>query len=704
MYEKIKGGSTFKCQEGTPREVTVFLPPVGKGFFYNLFVDFDTSEISEIKELNDVDILSSSAYDKDQVWERPRPPENYKQDRLDEMGIQAGTPDYFDPELERYREQEWNRRESGVWCMINGKAVYITGAHYMYLAHWRIDIGFPQFREPDLDYFYFLQWNIENPHSRGMIEMTKRRFGKTFRGGLFVYEYTSRNKRAYAGIQSKNAKDAQNKVFGQALVEPFQTLIDFFRPVIDEAQGLRGKNIMRFFQTSRRGKITAERILSNNEETELASWIDPRSQKVSAFDGDKLHRYLRDECFKLEDEDIYESHETIKPCVEIDGRIIGKMLYTSTVEEFNERARVANKMLWDLSSLETINEDSDIKETSTGLVQFFMPDYRTMYFDKFGYPDEKRGRKYFDDKRQQYMKTGNHKGLTSFVRKHPRTPEEAFWSSAGMCIYDEVRIRTTMQNLEPIENDIWKRGELDWIKVDGVKTGKVKWRSKANGPFRIARWPTEEEANNTYKRGGEIFPKNKTQFLVGVDPFDHDLVDMSQLGSRPSDGAAAVYMKNTPGDEDFNNNFVAYYLFRRPKATKFYEDMLKLCIYYGAEMLYESQKPGIKHFFVDQNASGLLMRYDGKKRGVVASKALIETIMEETENFLDDSCERVVFRRLLQDWLDYDPRDTQKYDLAAATGIALIGARKLMRRVVELQKRNTNGVQLVKRYKQTVLN
>jgi hypothetical protein len=703
MYKDI-GGEKFVIQAGTPREVTVHLPPIGKGLFYNLFVDFDEGEILEFEDVQDVEILSSSAIDKDQVWERPRPIKDYKKRRRLELSSMQADPEYFDPELEEYREQEWHRREYGIWFMNNGAPTYLTGAHYMYLTHWRIDIGFPKFRLPDLEYFYFIQWNIENPYSRGVIEMTKRRFGKTFRGGLFVYEYTSRNKKAYAGIQSKNGPDARNKVFGQAVIEPFQSLIDFFRPVVDESQGLRAKGNMRFFLMGKKGKLSIDDILADDEGKELASWIEPRSQKASAFDGEKLHRYLRDECFKLEEEDIYETHEILKPCVEIDGRIIGKMLYTSTVEEFNERSKIANKHLWNMSSADTIDLDSSMKETSTGLWQFFVPDYKTMFFDKYGIPHEEKAREYFDAKRAQYVRNGNNKGLVSYIRKHPRTPEEAFWSSAGMCVYDEIRLRTTMQNLEPVEDDIVVRGDFEWIKNDdGVKTMKVKWKPRKNGPFRIARFPDEQEANNIERRGNSWAPKNKVHYMIGVDPFDHDLVDLS-IDNKPSDGAAAVYMKNRPDDEDFNENFVAFYLFRRPKSSKFYDDMLKLAVFYGAEILYESQKPGIKGYFVDHECGRFLMRFDGKRHGIAASKTFIEMLMEETENFLDDNYERVVFRLMLQDWLDYDPTDTRKYDLAAATGITLIGAKKIIRRVKELNKRKESAVKLVRTYRQTVLN
>ena len=46
-----------------------------------------------------------------------------------------------------YIEEEFDKRELGFWFKNNGKATYITGAHYMYLQWTSIDVGYPDFRE-----------------------------------------------------------------------------------------------------------------------------------------------------------------------------------------------------------------------------------------------------------------------------------------------------------------------------------------------------------------------------------------------------------------------------------------------------------------------------------------------------------------------------------------------------------------------------
>ena len=103
-------------------------------------------------------------------------------------------PEFYNENLEELKRIEWDRRLNGFWYMNNGKPIYITGMHYMYLRWWHIDTGLPKFRIPDLEYFYFLQYCLEDPICMGMVEVTKRRFGKSFRAGLFVTEYITRTK------------------------------------------------------------------------------------------------------------------------------------------------------------------------------------------------------------------------------------------------------------------------------------------------------------------------------------------------------------------------------------------------------------------------------------------------------------------------------------------------------------------------------
>ena len=224
MYQKTNGELTQL------QGLSCYLPE--EGMVYNT--------ISKEYESRGV-FRRSSLVDK-QYWERPLLPSDFLNKRKKEIQLQKSDPNYVDLELQNYRIQEWDRRLHGFWFMNNGKATYLTGLHYFYLTHWKLDTGYPDFRIPDMEFFYFLQYCIDDPNSLGMIECTKRRQGKTVRAGAFLYDLTSRAKNIYSGIQSKTLEDAKNNVFAKGLILPFKQLPDFFVPVYDTEKGVTPKS------------------------------------------------------------------------------------------------------------------------------------------------------------------------------------------------------------------------------------------------------------------------------------------------------------------------------------------------------------------------------------------------------------------------------------------------------------------------------
>jgi len=280
MYLEIPQGSSHNIQG-----LNCWIPP--EGYVWNMVS----------KQLEYRGIYKRSENTEEQYWERIPLPAWYKDTMkrwdLYEKKKKDDDPEFYDENLEVYKQQEWDRRLNGFWFLNNGKPVFLVGPHYMFLQHWQIDVGYPKFRFPDLEYFYFLQYCIEDPECMGAVEITKRRFGKTYRAGLFLTEYITRTKNTNAGIQSKTGNDAK-KLFGKAVVQPFKKLPRFFRPEYDMSLGVTPKTEMRFQQTNVRGKKAEDNI----DKDELGSMIDWQSADLVAYDGSKLHRYVADESGK----------------------------------------------------------------------------------------------------------------------------------------------------------------------------------------------------------------------------------------------------------------------------------------------------------------------------------------------------------------------------------------------------------------------
>lgn len=607
--------------------------------------------------------ITSSSKKSEQVWMRTELPENYEYKRNEELSKQAEDKDFFDVELENFRSQEWDRRLNGVWFMNNGKAEYITGMHYLFLNWWKIDIGYPSFRKVDQEYFYFLQACIDNPDCLGMIELTKRRQGKTVRAGVFMFDLVSRSKNKNGGIQSKTAMDAKNNVFQKSIIAPFKKLPDFFRPVYDQSKGVTPTSELRFYRTTKRGRKSLEDL----GKPELESQIDWKSSDKYAYDGTKLHRYLGDEVGKTMEVDVWERHNVVRFCSELDGEYIGKLLYTTTVEEM-ESGGEAFKRLWDSSN----QEDRNIHgRTASGLYRFFTPAYKTLYFDKYGYPDEERAKEYYLAERSNLI--NDDRALSSIIRRNPFTVEEAFRIDGERSLYNAMKLNDRIDQISWNDN-LYTVGNFEW--VGDKETGHVEFKPMSNGRFKVSYlFDDFKDANNVIKRGKLFFPTRKSEFVMGCDPYDHD----QTVDGRRSDGAFYVYKKHNSTSNFYNSSFIVEYIYRPSTARQFYEDVLKCCHYYSCELLFEDNKVGIKTYFEDRGYSAFLMYLPGStKPGLSGSVKTHQQIAEVTEEYIENYIDNVCFVQLLKDWLEFDISKTTKFDAAMAAGYTLIADKHIL--------------------------
>jgi len=629
--------------------IVVNIPPNGN--VYNILTN----------EWEKRDIFKRSSKKENQYWERPLPPDNYETKRKKEIAAQKTNAEYYNPELQNYRNQEWDRRLNGFWFYNNGVPTYVTGLHYFYLVHWKIDVGYPHFRITDLQFFYFLEYVMQDPNSLGMIEVTKRRQGKTMRAGAFLFELTSRSKNKNAGIQSKTFEDAKENVFAKGVIMPFKYLPDFFIPIYDTEKGQTPKGELRFFKTNKRGAnddIFLEKI-------ELESSITFKSADKFAYDGMKLHRYLADEAGKTKNVDVYDRHQVVQFCLQQEEHIIGKALYTTTVEEM-EDGGASFKELWKASDQETIDGNG---RTKSGLYQYFMPAYKTLFYDQYGFADEEKAKEYYLNARAALQ--DDKRALASYIRKNPFTIQEAFFSEADSCLYDALAINKQLETIAWVdEKELYLRGEFVWDK--GIRDSRVVFKETSNGKFLVNRKLNVLEDfnyNDVQEYGTKKAPKNSAKFAMGVDPFDHSIIT-----SKGSDGACYVFRRYDATDE-LSETFLVEYLNRPDTAEIFYEDMIKLAHFFSCQTLIEDQKIGLIKYFEARGYERFLFRIPGSaKYGISASQKTHQQIAEQTEIYISENLHKVNFKNLLEDWLAFDIKNTTKFDAAMSSGYTLIAA------------------------------
>lgn len=659
MFQQLEGGKIVDIQ-GLP----CCLPP--EGYVYNVLT----------KSVEYRGIYSRSDIKSEQYWEKIPQPKWYKETikKWDDYDKKKKDDDaeFYDEKLEEYKRQEWDRRLNGFWYYNNGSATFLTGMHYFYLQHWNIDIGTPKFRMPDLEKFYFLQYTIDDPQCMGMLEVTKRRFGKSFIAGLFVTEYTTRTKMANGGIQSKTGSDSK-KFFAKTVVNPFRRLPKFFRPEYDMSLGVNPKSEMRFQKTNVRGKKAEENV----DKDELGSVIDWQSADTVAYDGQKIHRYIADEVGKTTEVNVYDRHEVVRYCLlDDEGNIIGKALYTTTVEKLEtdkNGIQDAFKLLWDESDQSKKKENG---RTSSGLYRFFMSAKFTRNFDAYGYPDIEKTLEAIRVDRETVK--NNPRALSARIRKEPLTIEEAFSTDSDKCIFNVMNIGERKVKLR--ENPIFKRKVWFYRDIDQV----VRWRDitekEEDFHWKITQFPQIGQENKFTYEGKSRQPNRIEDGAIAVDGYSN-----SQGGQKWGSRASAWIGRRYNMLDPQNTGKAIGWLYGRPQIKEMLHEQIMLAAeFFGYKVWYEHNSDDYLSYFRERGRVGYLGSYplstiDPAKRGEAERyKGFPTTPFSLTKQadtgimYFESHIDSIDFEEILLDAEKFDPNNRTEFDITVSFLMLLV--------------------------------
>lgn len=649
MYYKIKDGTKVSVYG-----IECWIPPVGFG------KDKLTGELVEIG------VHKRSEKESEQYWERLKLPEDYAIRRAKEEAIQEQQSDdepmFVDWDLEEIRQKHWTYRRCGHWFMNNGVPTYITGTNWLYLNWCQTNIGFMSYRKHDRLLFYAWASVEEDPRSGGLVYITRRRAGKTYIAAAIQYDRVTLAKNKIGGSQSKT--DDDSKSIYDKIVNYFTGMPHFFRPNYDFSKGTRPTKELRFFKPSVKGKLA---VVGFDTE-ELKSVINYGSSTSYHYDGQALYSYILDEFGKPQKSNTWETWQVVRYCLDQDGVWVGKAFVTSTIEDMDVTGE-APKKIWKMSDQNTRDANG---QTASGLYRVFFGAHETTFLPgdtnglKYGEPDENKNIEFYNNRREG--KKNDPRALSAEKRKNPFTIEEAFIIDGEKCIYNPGLLNDRATVLSWKKN-VTTRGNFSW--QNGERDTKVVFTPHEYGKFEVCMlFDDESKSNRFIKRGDMYHPDNAKNFVMGVDPFDHNIAEDGKM----SDGACIIKSKfDATSNDIYNDAFVCAYSYRAQSAHIFYEDMLMAACYYGCPILFENQKVNMMHYFNDRGYGKFLMWLpDRLQPGIAASAKTIQQIAELTEDYINNSIDRVYFKKLIEQWLEFDINKTTKFDLAIAAGYCLM--------------------------------
>lgn len=628
----------------------------------------------------------------------PEPPiskdiANFNLPQKDQKFIRTELPkDFKNWEKDARRKfiaQEWDRRLNGYWFYNNGNIEYITGLNYFYINWWQINTGYPMFIDCDRDFFYVWDMCERDAKCDGLVYITGRGTGKTFKSTVILYDPTSKRKSVQSGIQSKTESDAR-KIFNK-LVYSWRKLPSFFKPI--DVGVSRPARVLEFSEPSVRNTKSQDKTDSDV----LDSFIDYQSSGVEAYDGQNLHRVFVDEFGKTVEVNVDDRMATLRECLRAGrgeyGR--GKIIATTTVEEMLKKGGANAKKVWNKANL---NERDENGSTKNGMYRLFKPsDYGYLeimngesFVDDYGYSKTEKAREYFLNKR----KVLSGADLNSEKRKFPLEESDIWVNDSKKAVYDMDKIEEQLIFNKSLPSGILVRGNFVW--ENGIPDGNVMWHPCEDGKWLNYWMPKPENRNKKVLLMGKKSPANTEEGCFGLDPYDNK----TTVDDRKSDAASYGLRKFDPMIPYDSGIFVTEYVNRPPKPELMWEDMILQCVFYGWEILIESNKIGTINYFRMRGYDNYLMKrpeetqtlYSAKMEepgipmsGAEARQALIYS----TESFVinkvglvkeegkDPYMGKCYFDRLLNNWKDFDfDEEWTKFDCMVGGGLALLGARK----------------------------
>jgi len=699
---------------------------------YDIVVISKNGTVGEIYEIQNLKIglpLVDKIYQRskvkaEQYWERLLFPEQLV--KIKSVFEWNKYPDSFKENWYDYIDNEFKYRDEGFTFYNKGVATYVTGSHYMYLQHTKIDVGAADFRESNRLFFIFWEACKADERCYGLIYLKNRRSGFSFMGSSEVVNQATMSSDSRFGILSKTGADAK-KMFTDKVVPISTNYPFFFKPIQDGMD--RPKTELAYRVPA--SKLTRRKIEIGEKLDEidgLDTTIDWKNTGDNSYDGEKLKLLVHDESGKWERPDnILNNWRVTKTTLRLGSKIVGKCMMGSTSNALDKGGENFKK-LYNGSDVTKRNRNG---QTSTGLYSLFIPmewNYEG-FIDMYGLPvfdtpdEEVKGidGQWIDIGVIEYWQNeveglkNDQDALNEFYRQFPRTQEHAFRDEAKQSLFNLSKIYEQIDYVEEAKySGLVTQGNFQW--ENGIKDTRVIFMPSKNGRFFITWTPPYHLQNKIIIKNGIKYPGNEDFGAFGCDSYDIS----GTVDGRGSKGSLHGLTKFTMADVPPNQFFLEY-IARPDNAETFFEDVLMALVFYGMPILAENNKPRLLYYIKRRGYRGYSMNRPDKvynKLSVTereiggvpnssedmkqAHAAAIETYINEHIGFNNDSYGNMYFTRTLNDWAKFNLNNRTKHDASISSGLAIMACNKnryapISKKVFEpvslqIRKYNNDGV------------
>ena len=680
---------------------------------YNFVVISRTGQIDQIINIQGLNIalpkISKEVYKRsekkdEQHWSPQEIPKPLK--KIKSIFQWHDAPASFKNEWVDYIESQFDYREQGYWFMNNGKPTYITGSHWMYIQHTKIDVGLPDFREANR--IFYIHWEAckADKRSFGNDYLKIRRSGFSFMASEECANIGTITKDARIGILSKTGSDAK-KMFTDKVVPISNNYPFFFKPIQDGMD--KPKTELAFRVPA--SKITKKNMyLNEDQELEgLDTTIDWKNTGDNSYDGEKLKLLVHDESGKWERPDnILNNWRVTKTCLRLGSKVIGKCMMGSTSNALDKGGSNFKKLYYDSD----VTKRNSNGQTKSGLYSLFIPMEWNMegFIDMYGMPVFETPEKPIKGIDGEMINQGainywqnevdslsnDPDALNEFYRQFPRTESHAFRDESKQSIFNLTKIYQQIDYNDSLIIDRYvTQGSFSW--ENGIKDTRVIWSPNKRGRFFVSWLPEKALQNNVITKNGKRYPGNEHLGTFGCDSYDISGVVVGKGSNGSLHGLTKFNMGNAP-----SNEFFLEYIARPQTAEIFFEEVLMACVFFGMPILCENNKPRLLYHLKNRGYRGFsinrpdktfnkLSKTEKELGGIPNSSedvkqshaSAIESYIEkhvglDMEGSYRDKDDMGIcyFHRTLEDWAKFDINNRTKFDASISSGLAIMANQK----------------------------
>ena len=444
---------------------------------------------------------------------------------------------------------------------------------------------------------------------------------------------------------------------------------------------------------------------------------------VSYYGVDEYYGFTvdKDNLFLIDDftivhnsfKDILQAWQIARPSVEEDGVAFGLMIAFGTGGDDSSKFDGLKELFYNPSGYNIKSFDNIWDEGASGSTcGFFVPVYANMsvtdengnrlFIDSDGNTLKDKALSYVMNERKKVVEGAtDSRAVDRYVAENPITPQEACLELTGNIFPKKelqtqlslIRTNRKLQNHKQVGDLIWVNGELVWQQKksgDIIKYPLGK-DDKTDGSIVIWEHPMKDAPIGLY--------------IGGNDPYDFDKADNST-----SLGSTIIY-KRFQGFEEYYDIIVAEYTGRPNTADEYYENVMKLLLYYNARLLYENEKKGLFTYFSNKHRDYLLADQPdiindiigkstvNRRKGIHMTKEIIAYSEILIKDWLNEeyapghkNISRILSEPLLEELIQYN--DKGNFDRVRALQCLMIYRQQLYNTTVKKKEREERNTRL----------